>query len=488
MTLPDAHKVQKYDFLMLLPILGLAFYLAFIPHQNYPYPVHLDEWFQLACSNEIMSQAGTTGITDPFSGSSPSVYQYFESGFHLFWGIFHQLSGLSWLTIFKYFPGIIFIITVLAVYVLCRRQGFGWEGALFTTLIPTTVGILGPGFLVPVAMGLFFVPLCLFVAFNFRSIWSYVTLFIFTCVLLVLHSPTAVMLVIILFFYILFNLKNDPKHSLGITLAIGAPFLIILPWVYEILIKIGKVLLEPYPFPTHIEFPPLIELYGYLPVALCLLGVLVLAVRSGKRGYGLIFGLLGLLIMLITFSRLHYGISILYERGILYMWLLVSIIAGAGLMWVRQLGLPEAVAYRLKAPWITQHLGKFLCLAIIGITLAVAIPQRLNLLYYHMIDAEDYRAFTWIRDNLGDNYEIAILDPWKATAFTAITGKKVITRVHAVWRTSDEEAYRFLQSGSTNTTYLMANGVSVVYTRWPVDNPDLVEVETNIYVFTNRED
>ena len=41
----------KSDYL-LLPIMALAFYMAFIPHQGYPYAVHLDEWLHLAFSKE----------------------------------------------------------------------------------------------------------------------------------------------------------------------------------------------------------------------------------------------------------------------------------------------------------------------------------------------------------------------------------------------------------------------------------------------------
>jgi len=36
-------KWAKSDYLKLVPILGLAFHLASILHQGYPYLVHLDE-------------------------------------------------------------------------------------------------------------------------------------------------------------------------------------------------------------------------------------------------------------------------------------------------------------------------------------------------------------------------------------------------------------------------------------------------------------
>ena len=73
---------------------------------------------------------------------------------------------------------VIFIITILSVYIMAQREGFGWEAALFTCLIPTTIGILGPAFTVPVAMGLLFTPLLIFLAFNFRTVWSYLVIFI----------------------------------------------------------------------------------------------------------------------------------------------------------------------------------------------------------------------------------------------------------------------------------------------------------------------
>ena len=133
MALPDTHRTPKSGYLMLLLIMALAFYLAFIPHHNYPYPVHIDEWVHLAYS-EAMLQAESTAYIDPFSGKGTIDLTDFrfgmgpqlKTGFYLFWGLFHQISGIPWLTIFKYFPGIVFLITVLSVYVLAQRKGFGW--------------------------------------------------------------------------------------------------------------------------------------------------------------------------------------------------------------------------------------------------------------------------------------------------------------------------------------------------------------------------
>ncbi len=479
-------KVLTSDYLKLVPILGLAFYLASITHQGYPYLVHVDEWVHLACSNEIIKEGIAFGLTDPFRGGSPIHNQLLEVGFHTFWAVFHQISGIPWLDIFKYFPGIVFIITVLSVYILAQRQGFGWEAALCTCLIPTTVGILGPGFLVPVAMGLLFIVLSLFVAFNFRSWWSYVVLSIFTLFLLSMHAATAVGLVIVLAPFILLNLKGNFKHSLVITLAVAIPFLaafVALPGIWDMLVlREVKSLLVPKSISHFIDIPRIITTYGYLPVLLCGVGTFLLTIRGGKRNYGLVLGLLALLLMLAIYYTFGYGIGMMYYRGLLYMMLMMSIVAGAGLMGVKNLKLPVGFTARLKAPAVLRNVGYILCLILIGLTLYIAVPARQNISYYHMIDKQDYDSFIWIRDNVGSTYQKAVLDPWQGTAFTAITGKNVYTWIGERPLASDEKAYEFLRGGCKDTAFLKNNGISIVYTTERINTPDLVEVKRNIYL------
>ncbi|GAH68323.1 unnamed protein product, partial [marine sediment metagenome] len=262
------------------------------------------------------------------------------------------------------------------------------------------------------------------------------------------------------------NLKGNFKHSLGLILIFVIPFLAVFPWIFNMLLPTAKSLLTPQPLTGFVQLPRVIETYGYLPIAFCLLGAFLLAIRGGKKNYGLVLGLLTLLLMLVTFFTFHYGVPIMYERGLMYMMLMVSIVAGAGLMGVKNFRLPARLSTRLKVPpIITQNVGRFLCLVLIGITLAISIPDHLDTPYYYMIDEEDYQAFVWIKDNINEDYDKAIVDPWKATAFAAITDKNIYTRIHAYPMAKDNEAYAFLRSGSTDTAFLRANGISVIYTR-----------------------
>lgn len=477
-------QLAKSDYLKLMPILVLAVYIAFIPNQNYPYLVHIDEWVHLAYS-KAMLQAASTAFTEPFFGRGMGLSTNLEAGFHLFWGVFHRISGISWLTIFRYFPSVIFAVTVLSVYVVARRGGFGWEAAFFTALIPTTVGILGPAFLVPVAMGLLYFPLSLFLAFNFRTVWSYLTLFIFACFLVAIHAPSAIFVGLVLAPYLLLNLKGNFRHSLAIALVLAIPFLAPFPWIFDLLLPTAKSLLSQTPVPSHIDFPMVIKTYGYLPVSLCLLGTFWLVIRGDKKNYGLVFGLLALLALLVSFYTFHYGVSILYQRALMFMMLMLGIIAGAGLAGIRSFRLPSWLGGSNPLP--AKVIGIVLCLVLIGATIAMTLPNRQDTPYYHMIDKQDYEAFVWIGNNVGEGYNKAILDPWKATAFSAITQKNVYTRIHARPMPSDQEATKFLKGGCADTAFLRKNGISIVYTRESCSNPDLVAIREWVYILEKSE-
>ena len=482
MNWQNGWKLAKSDYVKLVPILALAFYMAFIPNLQYPYTIHIDEWVHIAHSNALL-RAADIYYPYPFSGQGTGgIVALLELGYHLPLAVFHRLSGVSWMDISRYFPSIVFVFTALSVYIFAKRMGFGWEAAFFTTLIPTTVGIMGPAFMIPVAMGLMFAPLLLFLVFNFRTPWSYLVLSISIALLMILHGTSAILIIMILAPFLLFSLKDDFKHSLLIMLAVAVPLLVTLPWTSDLLLSQGKSLITPTPLPAYHQFLSFIAGYGYLPIASCLLGTFVLAIGGTKKNYGLVIGLLVLLVMLAVFYTLHYGLALLYLRGLLFAMLMMSIVAGAGLMALRKLELPWNTDLRLKKPLIIQAVGILLCLIFIGATLAIAIPARQGQFYYHMIDKKDYEAFVWIRDNVDENYEKAILDPWKATAFTAITGKYVYTRIHTYPMPKDEEARAFLRGGCSDTSFLTENDISIVYNPGSCSNPDLKEVRKFVYM------
>jgi hypothetical protein len=479
------YRLVKSDYLKLILILGLAFYVAFIPHQGYAYPVHIDEWIHLACSNEIIDEASTLGLSSPFTGGKPMLVQSMEVGFQLYWAMFQQVTVISWLAIFKYFPAIIFVITVLSVYMLGRREGFGWEAALCTCFILTTVRFLGPGFLVPVALGLLFIPLSLFLAFNVRKWGCYVLLFLFTLFLISSHAATAVGLVLVLAPYIVLNFRKDFRHSLGLALALVVPFLVTLPWILDLLLPTAKAFITSQPslgstMPYIAQVP---DLYGYLPTFLFVVGIFMMARRGMLKDWSLIIAPVLFLLLIGLFANLHRGSEVLYARSYLYLMLMMGIVGGYGLWKIRSIRLPE----RLKPTFISRHAGSFLCLILLVPTLFFSLRTHLDTQYYHTIQEHDYEAFVWIEENIGDEYDLAILDPWMATAFTAITGKRVYARIGTHMSSNDLRAYKFFEDKCDDTAFLIKNNISIVYTRLDCNNPDLVQLREDVYLLPEIE-
>lgn len=479
-------KLVKSDYIKLVPILALAFYLAYIPHLNYPYALHIDEWTHIVHSNALLHENGIF-YTDPFSGQgSGDIISRLELGYHLPLAIFQRISGVSWINIARYFPSIIFVFIIQSVYIFAKKLGFGWEAAFFTSLVPTTVGILGPALLVPVAMAFAFVPIILLLVFNFKTFWSYLTVSIIFSFLIILHAASAILVITIVIPFVILSLKRDFKHGLFITIALAFPFLITLPWTFSLIMSQFQTIFVQKSLPPYHDFLNIITGYGYFPIIFCLIGVLFLTIKTNREKYGLVLGLVILLMMLAGFYSLHYGISLLYLRGLLFAMLMMSIVAGAGLMAIRKLTM-WLIDLKSKNHFIA-HLGSILvCLIVVVITLAVAIPDRLATPYYHMIDKTDYETFAWIKDNISSNNKKALVDPWKATAFTAITGKYVYSRIVNNPTAKDEAAYEFIRNGGVDSEFLRENGVSIVYARinaieYSINNPDLVEVRKNVYI------
>jgi len=485
------NKLVSSDYIKMIPILALAYFVTFIPHITYPYALHIDEWVHIAYTNALLD-SGTVYHANPFSGlGSGGIVALLESGYHIPLALFQRFSGVSWVDIARYAPGIIFVFTVLSVYIFAKKKGFGWEAAFFACLITTTVGILGPAFIVPVAMGLVFVPLLLFLITNFQTRWAYLVICIFILFLIILHATSAILVVIILLPFCLFNWKANPKHNLGVLAAITLPFLLTLPWTSSLILSEWGSLFTPTPLPAYHSFLTIISEYGFLPVIFCLLGTFILIIKGNWKSYSLVISLIVLLAILAVFYTLHYGIAALYLRGLLFAMVMMSIVAGAGLRELRKLELPWINGFKLRKPRIVQAIGILLCVSAISATLFIAIPSRQFTPYYHMIDKTDYEAFDWIKNNIDSGYQKAILDPWKATAFTAITEKYVYTRIHTSPQPIDKQAYEFLQGGCNDTSFLLENGISIVYTRiggvvFTPDNPDLVEIRENVYLLNPK--
>jgi diacylglycerol kinase len=376
------------------------------------------------------------------------------------------------------------MFVILAVYAAFKRRGFGWESAFFTALLPTSVGVLGPAFLVPVTMAVIFLPLAIFLAGEFDDFPSLVLLFIMVLVMLVTHAFTAIAVVVILSPYLFLKLKKKAKHTIALAAVLLLPFLLLLPWGLPYIHQVAGFLSGPQHLSPLVDYPRLIFNYGYLPAALLVLGSFCLFRRGRWLENGPVLGLAAWLLVMVVYYVGHLGLGGVYERGFLYAGLMMSFVSGVGLSWFIHFHIP-GISHHPIFRFFSQNISKIIYILLVLCCLITVVPLRQHAGYYHMIANRDYCVFTWIEEHLGEDYDKAILDPWKATAFTAVTGRKVFSRTTMATSELDRQVYAYLDSGASNSTLLRENGITIVYSPVPVDNPDLIRIGPDIYLWSD---
>jgi hypothetical protein len=486
-------------------IMGFAFYTSLIPRLDYSYPLHTDEWTHFAEARTIATE-GTIPFFDPVTGedradpvteetrSSP----HFEVGYHLFLAEFQLLTGLPWLDMFRYLPSAVFALAALSAYIFGNRRGFGLEAALFASLVPTTVRFLGPALAVPVALGLFFVPLVLFLVGNYwASKGLPLVLLVLLSFLFIAHVPTAVFAGLIIAVYGVFQtlrraLTQRPMRRralahlaavLGVVALSSLPLLAYNNWL------VGQAVAEPLPQELLVAPGGIIPRLGYVPYALFVLGLVLLA-RSGRRTDR---ALLVTTVLVAAYAFLHYqfgvGNAALYSRSILYLSLLLLLIAGLATSDVRR-WLAKVLSLRWAGGASFAAAGLVL-VAVMLPSLGLSLESRYEEQYYHRIGDTQYEDFVWMRDHLCTGYERALTEPQFGRAFAAITGRHVYaaipTTAAPVRPAEVDEAKLVLRDGVPDADWLRERGVSIVYTTRRVENPELVRVHDRVYVLPETE-
>ena len=486
-------------------IMGFAFYTSLIPRLDYSYPLHTDEWTHFAEARTIVTE-GTIPFFDPVTGedradpvteetrSSP----HFEVGYHLFLAEFQLLTGLPWLDMFRYLPSAVFALAALSAYIFGNRRGFGLEAALFASLVPTTVRFLGPALAVPVALGLFFVPLVLFLVSNYwASKGLPLVLLVLLSFLFIAHVPTAVFAGLIIAVYGVFQtlrraLTRRPvrRRALAhLATVLAAVALSSLPLLAYNNWLVGAAVAEPLPQELLVAPGGIIPRFGYVPYALFVLGLVLLA-RSGIRTDR---ALLVTTVLVAAYAFLHYqfgvGNAALYSRSILYLSLLLLLIAGLATSDVRR-WLAKVLSLRWAGGASFAAAGLVL-VAVMLPSLGLSLESRYEEQYYHRIGDTQYEDFVWMRDHLCTGYERALTEPQFGRAFAAITGRHVYaaipTTAAPVRPAEVDEAKLVLRDGVPDADWLRERGVSIVYTTRRVENPELVKVHDRVYVLPETE-
>jgi len=321
---------HRKETICLIFIIILAFFLNLIPHLNYPYVFHVDEWFHIARAKQIV----LASKVDWYGGQDFSLG--FERGWHLMLAAIYFIFKFDiphWI----YLPSILHSISIICVFIFVSRLYGKYEGlisSLLIALLPSNITMGGPVFLIPVNLSLIFIPLSLIFAFeltNLKKIYNYVFLIFLTTFLLYAHLPSAVVLLGVLGIYCLLNLFSNKdeckKKAKFLFVSMIISILVSLPNYLSSIYQKGTEVLT---FNFWVELQGIPIVYGIFPTIFFIIGFYYLTKIENKENWSLILISIALLINILIFTMFGTNYILPYVRTHIPLFLIMSIIAIIG--------------------------------------------------------------------------------------------------------------------------------------------------------------
>lgn len=502
--------------IILIGIIIFVFYLTFLPHikQNYYLPFHGDEWVHWAFTRAFMED-GSIKFTNPFTGQEKLLSP--EIGFHVFLASFKWLSTAKLRSIFVFMPSVIAAFTALAAFCIGERgnKKFGLTAALMIAFIPTTVRILGPSFLVPVASGLFFILATLWIAQSEGKI-KYVFLPLFILFVLLMHPPSAGAVAIAVFCYAIFRIV-EKRYKEGIAIA-ALSFLPLLA-AFAVVRFVKEVHLQAYfemgieaifgtefrPFLPSVSFS--FDPVGEIAIIVFLIACFLAFIKGKSIERGLLLSSIAFLSIIYLYDEYKYGIQIMRDRAFMYEYLMIVMLVGYGIAelgryaaHLTKLGdyLPkinERIGEKLglffaliKTKTASQMLGIFASIIICISILLFALPAHKSL-YYQLVTEDEFENYQWLAEHIDEyrnenhSFDKAAIFPRKAGVFSAVTG--IHTIASSLWpiygRNLVDPMYNFFIKGCEDVDFLEKYGLEVIYGACEKDY--LVKIHDNIYLY-----
>ncbi len=448
--------MKKVNALLLISFIVLAVVLNFIPHLGYNSPLHVDEWVHFQYSNHLSS-----GAPLYFGGE----YHSLEAGFHYLLANLNSI-GIPYVFMFTFFASLITILICLGVFILARREfneTAGVFAVLFIALLKSTVEVLGPVFFVPMAIGMFFIIMGLFlIKLNSKLIIPLLAS------ILIIHPPTAMAFLLLINIKFLIKRKDYMKNIRNQMIA----GLIALPLYLNIFLSRGLGTVDYLSF-TVISSALFIP--RFLTWTIVIIAVIGIYFVTEKKNYSIAIYILALLAFIFIFYHYKIEVFIPYRRALMYLFLILAIPFGIGCD--RIINLP-------KNKKIQLILGIILIVLVLFTTLSAKLDS--NNYIYHIINEEEYNDFIWIKENTNQD-ALVVLHPWKADAFTPIAERQVYSRImqgpNAISEAKNKEISDFFEGKCQNINFLNENNIDIIYGE--CDNSNLEEIHNNVWVIKN---
>lgn len=470
----------RLDLALLAVALAAIVVVVQHPHANvetgrvYRFPVHLDEYYHWGMFT-AMQRSGSLSFDDPFSGSRGEfsfASSLHERGFHAFWAVIQEATGLDWVLVFLLAPTAVATFLGLAVFALARRWGAGSLAALWVAAIPTTLRFLGPGFLVPIAFALPLVVVGLFAIFHLRGTGSLLVFSLLAAALWPIHAMGALALLLAGGIFAVERLVRSPRVAIGWLVAALLPFLAAWPYYAPLLVAPLQ----------EATLPAALDVIRAAGAGVFLFGAAGFALFSTARDteHRAAAGALGLVtvaLLLVVIHRAETGRDLLrlYDRSVLALFLLITIGAGVGMA---KLARRSVRASRWRPAAVAAVV---LLLAIQAAVIVGAARAQMRQDYYEVLSSEEHDAYLAAADALGPEHRRALVRGLPTMAFSAITGIPTLHVAGPASADAPDEIDSFFADGAADTYFLLSTGTTVVVTRGTVDNPDLVPVAPGVY-------
>ncbi len=493
-------RLLKNEYFILLLVILLSAYTTYRIHLDYRFPVHVDEWKSLAAIQSV----GKSGMeyTEPYL-QTDKITDDLEIGFFLTIALIQKTTRLSGITIFRFGPTILAALNVMLVFFLARRWNAGIETALMYSLIPTSLSLLGPAFLVPATLSSFFLLLALYIISSEKfGIKQALILTALITYLAYAYPPAVIVLGFVSMPLLIFL-----KRPTGL-----APFIIAavlsLPQYLPILSK-GTIQALAFDAIPHIS--DVMREIGFIPTMLFAIGVFLAFRDDRKELMSLSIGYAILLVVIIIFRNFGHTFLIPPTRAIYYLMILTSLVGGYSLSTILRsrknfvlalmiAGVQPIIFNLVKNTFTSksndliminkllpllmitslsglaiEHISKRRInknIGIIAILFIVIIPllySHAERPYYRVIDETDYKNFMEIEKAYKGG--VVAVDPWRALAFTPITGLPVYSRVpdgpNQFLGARNNELLNFFLGGCLNETFIETNNISIIYPDLP---------------------
>jgi hypothetical protein len=483
--------------LTLSAVLALTGLIVHSPHNDYPYPLHVDEWRHIGGAVHLLDGGYGSGDTSSF-----------EIGYHVFLGLMAKF-GLDLIHAFGFLPAVYAIATGLALFLFVSRLTGGFlasiSSVLFFAALPSNTNLLGLWFATPMTFTFPLIYLFFMVFQDTVESWPKKKIIISAALLAamaIVYPPSAALTVSVAAVYLLSKRGGIkvPLRLHGLVAVCGILVLVALvssmvlagrdlDWlVSNIIFRHGWTPLEPdltlnsakidlgrAELRVHIYFIPM--LFGAVPFVLSMIG-LIQAYTDDRLGIPAIwvYFTAGLIFLFVNFG---FSPLIPYQRAVYYCLLGLAPLAGIGFsrllsMILTKSNSPVAAA----AAAILVFIGTFWGYG--------NLPAGLDV--YHVIGDGDIPASAFLKAK-PEGRVLSTLE--LGSALPALSGKRVVADVAFVGDEAKRGAVRefFDADCGRKSEILSTYQVKYVYSPIRLDCPGLHEDysgERFIYSYSSR--